>query len=108
VTGDRVDVLKELDFGRGDTLVFNKYESGTFRDKSGGNIVHNDKAGTYVKIDSAVDLAELVARSSGISAEVDSGSDTLIFRIDQKGGSHEVVMEGMGEAYREAYQPDLF
>jgi hypothetical protein len=108
VSGDKVDVLKNLDFGRGDTLVFNKYDGGTFRDKSGGNIVHNDKAGGYVKIDSAVDLAELVAFSSAISAEVDSASDTLIFRIDQKGGSHEVVMEGMGEAYREAYQPDLF
>jgi hypothetical protein len=59
VSGDRVDVLKELDFGRGDTLVFNKYESGTFRDKSGGNI-----PGVDVLVADDVVLAQVGCRSA--------------------------------------------
>lgn len=107
-TSDRVDVLRDLDFDAGDTFRLASYDSGTFRDKKGGNVVWSNKEDTFVIIDSALDLQELVTFSPNISADVDRKTDTLVFRIEQKAFSHTLVMEGMGNAFLEAFQPDLF
>jgi hypothetical protein len=95
-----------LDFADGDTIVLNKYAAHTFEDFAGGNVVSNDAAGTYVKVDSIADLQELVTASSAISAKVDG--DTLTLDIAQNGGVHHLVMAGLGQEYQSTFDATLF
>ncbi|MBP7002235.1 right-handed parallel beta-helix repeat-containing protein [Amaricoccus sp.] len=97
-----------LDFDAGDQFVFTRFHDNTFRDAPGGNAVHDFFDGSAVRIDSVVDLAELVAHSPAISAEVNEARDTLTLAIDQ--GSDGVVkatFEGLGHAFL-LVDPDLF
>ena len=49
-SGVKTDAVFGIDFGDGDTFVLSQYDGGTFRDHSGGNVVWNNAAGTYVVI----------------------------------------------------------
>lgn len=101
----RTDKLS-IDFADGDTIVFNKYASGTFQDVSGGNVVHNNAAGTYVKVDSVTDLQELVHASKAISAKV--SGDTLTLSVAQATGVHHIELAGLGHDYQASYDSTLF
>jgi hypothetical protein len=105
---DRVDIIKGLDFDSGDSFRLARYDDNTFLDKKGGNFVQRNKEGSFVVMDHILDLHELVEFSPNISASVDVRADTLIFRIEQKAGIHTFVMEGMGKAFLDSYQPELF
>ena len=105
--GDSVVDIDGVDFSRGDSFVFNDWNSGTFQDKAGGNVVDDWNHGASVKVDSLVDLQELIHFSPAISAETD-GAD-LILTIDQGSrGSAEFHISGVAAGFLAANQPDLF
>lgn len=105
VRNDKTNALS-VDFSDGDTIVLNKYDNGTFRDVSGGNIVHNSNDGAYVKIDALTDLQELVHASKAITAKV--SGDTLTLDIAQDTGVHHLMMAGLGQEYQSSYDQTLF
>lgn len=105
--GDSVVNIDGIDFSRGDTFVFADWNAGTFRDKLGGNTVDDWGHGSSVKVDSLLDLQELIHFSPAISAETD-GAD-LILTIDQGSrGSAEFHISGVAADFLMANQPDLF
>lgn len=105
--GDSVVDVDGIDFSRGDSFVFNDWNSGTFQDKAGGNVVDDWNHGASVKVDSLLDLQELVHFSPAVTAETD-GAD-LILTIDQGSrGSAEFHISGVAAGFLAANQPDLF
>jgi preprotein translocase subunit YajC len=95
-----------IDFSDGDLLILSKYANHTFNDVNGGNVVQNNSAGNYVKIDSLTDLQELVHASKGIKAKV--SGDTLTIDIAQAHGTHHLVLAGLGHEYQNSYDATLF
>ena len=110
-TGDRVqgDVsgrIEGADFAKGDALKLGGYDAGTFDDVRGGNLVHDNASGTYVKIDSLTDIAELDASSHAVTAHV-SGDDLQV-TIEQDSGTLDLVLAGLGREYQAGYDATLF
>lgn len=110
-TGDRVegDVtgrIEGADFGAGDVLKLGGYDAGTFDDARGGNVVHDNASGTYVKIDSLTDIAELAASSNAVTTHV-SGDDLRV-TIEQDSGTLDLVLAGLGQDYQTGYDSTLF
>lgn len=97
VRKDKTDVILDANFAQRDEIVFRSYERGTFEGKGGGNRLDIWDNGSSVVIDSAVDLREMVAFSSGVSART-SGS-TLTLEIEQKSGTHQIELAGLAQAY---------
>lgn len=114
IDGRRIDGVVDfridgLDLGDGDELVFINFDRNTFRDKNGGNVVHNSADGSYVRIDDVMDLRELFVFSPAINAATTARDDALILSIAQSGGDMaRVVLPGLGSEFRAADQPDLF
>jgi hypothetical protein len=105
IAGDGPKLVDGIDFSD-DKIVFNNFDDGTFSGKGGGNPVQVWRDGGAVRIDSAVDLQEIVASSRGVSASV-RGED-LILRIAQDDGVAQVVLADLADEFRAADQPDLF
>ncbi|PZQ51209.1 MAG: hypothetical protein DI556_03285 [Rhodovulum sulfidophilum] len=103
---DRTDVNDKVNFEEGDTIVLINYQANTFKGVWQGNKLDVSAAGDYAKIDSLVDLQELAATSPKVTATV-SGDD-LTLHIAQSGGTHHVVLEGLGNLYQSTYDPTLF
>lgn len=100
--------VADLDFDAGDGFVFRNFRDGTFGDKQGGNDVEDFRDGSSVRIDSVIDLQEIVAHSQAISADVNEATDALVLTIDQgDDGIARVTFAGLGQAYLAA-EPDLF
>lgn len=97
VRGRETDRLSGVDFGEDDEIVFTSYDRNTFEDFSGGNLVSNNRTGTYVKIDSLADIRELDRASDDVGVRV--RGDTLVLTIDQEDGTHQVSMAGLGDSY---------
>ena len=106
VTADRTDLVGDLLFGEGDTIVLINYEASTFKGVWQGNPLDVNSTGTYVKINSVTDLQELVASSPKLSASV--VGDDLTIHIDQSRGDQHIVIDGLGTAYLNTYDPTLF
>lgn len=105
--GDVRFVVADLDFGDGDVLVLRDFAPGTFVRKSGGNPVNVWDEGRSVRIDDALDIHELAAMSSRVTATV-RADDAVALAVAYDGGVAEVLIEGLGAAFRAADQPDLF
>lgn len=110
-TGDRIDGdvtarIEGADFGAGDILKLGRYDAGTFDDLRGGNVLHDNASGTYVKIDSLTDIAELAAHSDAVTAHV-SGDDLRV-TITQDSGALDLVLAGLGQDYQNGYDETLF
>ncbi len=106
VVGNTSSSIWGLSFAEGDTITFNYYESDTFEYKYGGNALAANTAGTYVKIDSLVDIQELAAMSPKVDVTVDG--DTLLLSIAQAGGAQTIAIDGWGEEYITTYNELLF
>lgn len=96
-----------IDFAE-DEIVFIRYDAGTFRAVTGGNKLQNSADGTYVRLDSLLDVQELVAASKAVSAVANRSADTLTLSVAQKDGVQTVVLDGHGKAYLDSYDPGLF
>lgn len=94
----------KVDFDRGDHFVFNRFAEETFRDKPGGNAVQDFFDGSGVRIDSVIDLRELVAYSPALEAKVDK--DALVLTIEHGAELAKVTFEGLGQAYLDAAKFD--
>jgi hypothetical protein len=110
-TGDRIDGdvsarIEGADFGAGAVLKLGHYDAGTFDDVLDGNIVQNNASGSYVKIDSLTDIAELAAHSDAVAAHV-SGDDLRV-TIEQDSGTLDLVLAGLGQDYQNGYDATLF
>lgn len=103
---DKVSSVVHADFSEHDTMVFIGYDKGTFQDQGGGNLVWNNDAGNYVKVDSVTDLQELVHYSKAIDANV--SGDTLTLTIKQHAGTHTLVLDGLGHEYQSSFDTALF
>lgn len=97
LTGGATKTVSGIDFSEGDTIALVNYDNGTIKDVEGGNLVWNNSAGTYVKIDSVADLHEIVNASSKISAKV--SGDVLTLDVAQNDGVHHIVLNGLGHDY---------
>lgn len=97
LTGGATKTVSGIDFSEGDKIVLVNYDNGTIKDVEGGNLVWNNSAGTYVKIDSVADLHEIVNASSKISAKV--SGDVLTLDVAQNDGVHHIVLNGLGHDY---------
>ena len=106
VDGDTGASFAGVDFGAGDVLKLGRYDAGTFADTHGGNVVENSVDGSYVKIDSLADIAEIAAASEAVSAEV-SGDDLRV-TITQDSGTLDLVLEGLGADYQSGQDDLLF
>ncbi len=95
-----------FDFAEGDELVFGRFDRGTFQDDRGGNRVDDFYRGASVRIDSALDIQEIVAHSPDVHAYA-SGKD-LIIEIDQNRGTAEITLIGLAAAFEAANHPELF
>lgn len=105
--GDVTFQMPDIDFDSGDVIVFRKFGSDVFHDQRGGNQLSVWDDGGSVRINSAIDLQELVQESPDVAAFVKG--DDLILEIDHKhGGTAEVVFAGLGDEFRAADHPDLF
>lgn len=104
--GSKVDQAPDVSFDEGDTIVLINYESGSFKGVWKGNPLDVNSTGDYVKIDSIVDIQELVSVSPKVTATV--SNDTLTLSIVQSGGTHDIVLAGLGDAYQSNYDPGLF
>lgn len=94
----------KVEFDKGDHFVFNRFADETFRDKPGGNPVHDFFDGSGVRIDSVLDLRELVAFSPALEAKVEKGA--LVLTIDHGADMAKVTFEGLGQAYLDAAKFD--
>lgn len=92
--------VQYLDFDEGDTLVFISYDKDSFHDKPGGNVLHANTAGTYVKIDSVADIKELADFSGNkVTASANATTDVLTLKIDQGDHVHTVQLTGLADEY---------
>lgn len=103
---DRTDTVSDLSFDEGDTIVLINYETGSFKGVWQGNPLEVNGTGTYAKIDSITDLQELTATSPKLTASVDG--DTLTLHVTQSGGTHDIILEGLGQEYLNTYDATLF
>jgi hypothetical protein len=106
VTADRTDLVTDLLFSEGDTIVLINYEANTFKGVWQGNPLDVNSTGTYVKINSVTDLQELVATSTKLTASVIG--DDLTIHIDQTNGDQHIVIDGLGTLYQSTYDATLF
>ncbi|WP_299131406.1 right-handed parallel beta-helix repeat-containing protein, partial [uncultured Amaricoccus sp.] len=102
----KTSTLSMVDFSEKDEIVFTGYDANTFKDKNGGNEVWHSLDGTYVRADSIADLQELVTYSEAVKAKV--SGDTLTLTIDQKAGTHTLVLAGLGSEYQDSFDATLF
>jgi hypothetical protein len=98
--------IEKMDFERGDTIVLRGFDTGSFAGKTGGNKLIVYDGGASVKLDSALDLQELVAFSRDVSAR--TSGDAVILRIEQNRGTAELALADLAGDFRAADQPDLF
>ncbi|PZQ52286.1 MAG: hypothetical protein DI556_01095 [Rhodovulum sulfidophilum] len=106
VTAERTDLVGDLLFSEGDTIVLINYEANSFKGVWKGNQLDVNATGTYVKMDSITDLQELVATSPKLSATVIG--DTLTLHVSQTAGTHHIVLDGLGYLYQSTYDATLF
>ncbi len=97
VRDDKTDAILDLNFAQGDKISFRGYDAGTFNSKGGGNRVEIFENGASVIVDSILDLGELAAFSSGISAS--TRGSTLVLEISQKAGVQELELVNLAQAY---------
>jgi hypothetical protein len=86
-----------VDFSERDKLVLVDYDSGTFRQVSGGNYVQVAHNGEDVTIDSLADIREIDRASSRFSTTTDNGA--LVLHIEQSAGTHHITLVGLAESY---------
>lgn len=106
IKGTKASTVNNVNFSEGDTFVFIWYDEGTLADKDGGNLVWNNKSATYAKIDSIVDLQEIVAFSDKISSKV--VGDDIILSIKQDSGVHNLTVTGLGHEFQSTWNDALF
>lgn len=107
LSGRQTKLLSGVDFAE-DEIVFIRYDDATFKAFSGGNKLQNSKDGTFVRLESLLDVQELVAASKAVSAVADRKADTLTLSVAQKDGVQTVVLDGHGKAYLDSYDAGLF
>jgi len=90
------DRVYDLNFGEGDTLVFGKYEAGTFTEAAGENAF---TGGTAAIISSIEGLVNAVNNSNRVSAERRGNTDTLIVTIEVDGKTHNIQLTGQYAAF---------
>lgn len=99
------DTVFDLNFSKGDSLVFYDYEAGSFA-SSGAHpatvLNTGEGAGSGVVVNSMASLADLVKNSSDVTAQRGGGND-LVIDISQSNGSHEtIVLDHQWQAYSQA------
>lgn len=99
ISASKTSAVSGLDFDDGDTLVFIWYDKDSFHDKPGGNLLHANAEGTYVKIDSLADIKELADVNSKVSVSADAASDVLTMSIDQGTYTHKLQIAGLADEY---------
>lgn len=99
------DTVFDLNFGKGDALVFYDYEAGTFASSGAHPATVLDTgeglgSGTVVK--SMAALVDLVKDSADVTAHR-GGANDLVIDISQSNGSHEtIVLDHQWQAYAQA------
>ncbi|MET4390893.1 autotransporter-associated beta strand protein [Bradyrhizobium sp. F1.4.3] len=99
------DTVFDLNFGKGDALVFYDYEAGSFA-SSGAHpatvLNTGEGAGSGVVVNSMAALADLVKASSDVTAQR-GGLNDLVIDVSQSNGSHEtIVLDHQWQAYAQA------
>lgn len=82
------DRIVDLNFGDGDTIVFNSYGAGFFSDAAGINAF---AGGSSAQISSYAGLANLVADSANVTASGNAALDLLIVTISYGTGQTEII-----------------
>lgn len=85
-----------------------RFDPGTLRDYGGGNIVTNSADETYARINSLVDIQEIVTASADVRAVFQTTNDTLVMRIVQDAGVLDIALPGFAEAYQDSFNDNLF
>ncbi|WP_234686059.1 beta strand repeat-containing protein [Bradyrhizobium monzae] len=99
------DAVFDLNFNKGDALVFYDYEAGTFA-SSGAHpttvLNTGEGAGSGVVVNSMAALADLVKSAADVTAQR-GGANDLVIDISQSNGSHEtIVLDHQWQAYSQA------
>ena len=68
----------------------------------------NNAEKTYVRIDSLVDIQELVTASSDVNALFQTTNDMLVIRITQDDGVLDIALPGFAADYKNSYDSSLF
>jgi autotransporter-associated beta strand protein len=96
------DTVFDLNFNKGDSLVFYDYEAGSFA-SSGAHpatvLNTGEGAGSGVVVNSMASLVDLVKNSADVTAQR-GGANDLVINVSQSNGSHEtVVLDHQWQAY---------
>lgn len=96
------DTVFDLNFGKGDALVFYDYEAGTFASSGGrpATVLDNGEGfGSGAVVKSMAALVDLVKSSADVTAHRGGGND-LVIDISQSNGSHgTIVLDHQWQAY---------
>ena len=108
LAGQKRVVFTNVDFSEGDRLTLIRFDPGTFRDYGGGNVVGANQEETYVRINSLVDIQELVTASPDVSALFQTTNDTLVVRVIQDAGVLDIALPGFAQDYKSTFNEALF
>ena len=88
-----LEVVKFLKVKYGQRVINFEFED------AGGNLVHANAEGTYVKIDSLADIKELAQVNNKVSVSANAATDVLTMSIDQGAYTHKVQIAGLADEY---------
>lgn len=93
ITNGDVDRILDIDFNGGDKIIFSGFETGMFKQITGGNVLQVTDNGRGAIIDSFADIKELVQATQGaVTATRSHGVDLQIDIHQQDGVAHQIVI----------------
>lgn len=88
-----VDRILDIDFKGGDKIIFSGFETGTFQQITGGNVLQITDNGRGALIDSFADIKELVQATHGaITATRSHDTDLQLDFHQQDGVAHQIII----------------
>jgi len=108
IDGKENVIFRNVDFTEGDRIILSNFDNGTFRHYAGDNAMAINADRNWVKLDSLVDLQELVTASPDVQALFQTTNDTLVMRIVQDDGTLDIALPGYAAAYKATFDTDLF
>ena len=108
IDGSERVTFTNVDFREGDRIILSNFDGGTFRHYGGDNVSGVNTEGTYLRINSLVDIQEVITASPDVSTVFQTTNDTLVMRIAQDDGTLDIALPGFAAAYKATFDTDLF
>ena len=107
IAGKKTVTFSDVDFSEGDRILLRNFDVDTFVHYKGDNTLLVDADRNYVRIDSLLDIQELVTAAPDVTA-IFRTNDVLVMRIAQNDGTLDIVLPGFAADYKESFDSSLF